>query len=114
MAGRILVLGIIGTALLLILLITWALNSRWAGERGLVYNRYNPRPRGLGSLGLLESIYEPEIEYVIEERSSERARGSQDESGEGPEPESPDSGQVVRRRPPPPAVSPRRHPPGGR
>ena len=114
MAGKIIVLGISGTALLFVLLVTWALNSRWAGERGLVYNRYNPRPRGLGTLGLLESIYQPSIEHVIEERSSERARGSQDESGERPEPGSLDSGQGVGRRPPPPAVSPRRRPPGGR
>ena len=62
--------------------LTWALNSRWAGERDWVYNRYNPRPPGMGTLGLLEEIYEPSIRYVVEERSSQKARGSQDESGE--------------------------------
>lgn len=62
---------------------TWAMNSRLAAERGWVYNRYNPRPKGGGSLGLLEEIYQPSIRHVIEERSSEKARGSQDESGEG-------------------------------
>jgi hypothetical protein len=65
--------------------IAFMLNSRWLGERGLVYNRYNPRPRRGGTLGLLESIYQPSIEHVIEERSSQKARGSRDESGEKPE-----------------------------
>jgi hypothetical protein len=51
-----------------------------------VYNRYNPRPRGIGTLGLLESIYQPSIEHVIEERASEKARGNRDDSGEEPEP----------------------------
>jgi hypothetical protein len=81
-------IGLFGVVLLFILLVAWALSSRWAGERGWVYNKYNPRPRGSGSLGLLESIYQPSIEHVIEERSSERARGSRDESGDDPEPAS--------------------------
>jgi len=63
----------------------WAMRSRVAGERGWVFNKYHPRPRGAGTIGLLESIYQPSIEYLIEERSSERARGSQDESGDKPE-----------------------------
>lgn len=89
MAGTILVLGIVAAVLLFVLFVAWALNSRWAGERGYVYNRYNPRPRGLGTLGLLETIFHPSIEYVIEERSSQRARGTQDESGDKPEPGNP-------------------------
>jgi hypothetical protein len=89
MAGTILVLGILVAVLLFVLFVAWALNSRWAGERGYVYNRYNPRPRGLGTLGLLETIYQPSVEYVIEEHSSEPARGTQDESGEKPEPGNP-------------------------
>jgi len=89
MAGTILVLGILVAVLLFVLCVTWALDSRWAGERGYVYNRYNPRPRRLGTLGLLETIYQPSIEYAIGERSSERARGAQDESGEKPEPGNP-------------------------
>lgn len=75
---------------LFLAVVTWALNSRWAGERDLVYNRYNPRRRGGGTLGLLEAIYQPAIEHVIEERSSERARGSRDESGEKPDPGDPE------------------------
>lgn len=73
-------------AVLLVGVVSWAMNSRRAGERGWVYNRYNPRPRGAGSLGLLESIYQPSLEHVLEERSSQEARGDQDESGDKPEP----------------------------
>lgn len=61
---------------------TWALNSRWLAGRGWIYNRHNPRPRGGGTLGLLEEIYQPSIRHVVEERSSEKARGSQDAKGE--------------------------------
>ena len=61
----------------------WAANSRAAGERGWVYNRYNPRPRGTGTLGILEAIYQPSMEHVIEERASEKARGDQADSGDG-------------------------------
>ena len=74
----VLVLGFIGV-------VAWAANSRTAGERGWVYNRYNPRPRGGGSLGLLEEIYQPSIRHVIEERSSQKARGDQAPSGDKPE-----------------------------
>ena len=78
----------LGVFTLFIGVVFWAQHSRWAGERGWVYNKHNPRPRGLGTLGILEEIYQPSIRHVIEERSSERARGSQDESGEGDDPES--------------------------
>ena len=81
MAGYIM----IGVAVAVPLIVAWALNSRMAGERGWVYNRHNPRPSGVGTLGLLEEIYQPSIRHVIEERSSQRARGSQDESGDKPE-----------------------------
>jgi hypothetical protein len=76
-------LAIVGVV---IAVMTWAMNSRVAGERDWVYNRYNPRPRGTGTLGLLEAIYQPAIEHLVEERASERARGSQDESGDPPDP----------------------------
>ncbi len=82
MAGLIM----ISVFVVIVVAFTWAMNSRKAAERGWVYNRYNPRPRRAGTLGLLEAIYQPSIEHVVEERSSERARGSQDESGEKPEP----------------------------
>jgi hypothetical protein len=60
--------------------------SRMAGERDWIYNKHNPRPRGGGTLGLLEEIYQPSIQYVVEERSSQKARGSQHESGDKPTP----------------------------
>jgi hypothetical protein len=85
MASAILV-ALITLFTLFILGVAWAMNSRWAGERGWVFNRYNPRTRGPGSLGLLETLFEPSIEHVVEERSSERARGTQDQSGAPPEP----------------------------
>ena len=52
-----------------------------AGRRGWIYYKNNPRPPGGGTLGLFEEIYQPSMEHVIEERSSARMRGSQDESG---------------------------------
>jgi len=85
MTGGIIALVLIVIVFSFILFVFWAMNSRWAGERGWVYNRHNPRPRGIGALGMLESIYQPSIERVIEERSSEKARGSQGESGDKPE-----------------------------
>lgn len=60
----------------------WAI--RRAGRRGWIYTKENPRPRGAGTLGLLEQIYQPSMEHVIEERSSERIRADQDESGDNP------------------------------
>jgi hypothetical protein len=55
----------------------------WADKRGLVYYRTKPKFRG-SSLGLIESVYNPAMEHVVEERGGERARGSQDESGGKP------------------------------
>ncbi len=59
-------------------------NTRWAGERGWVYNKHNPRPPGAGlQTGAFDEIYQPGIEHTIEERESERIRADQDESGDG-------------------------------
>lgn len=67
--------------------VVWASNSRWLADRGWVYNRHNRHlRRRVGSLGLLETIYQPSMEHVIEEESSEAARGDQDESGGRPDP----------------------------
>ena len=62
--------------------------GRWAGERGWVYNKHNPRRpgSGAGSLGLFEEVFQPSVRHVIEEQSSERLRAEQDESGDGPDP----------------------------
>jgi hypothetical protein len=84
MAGVIMIV-VLAIVLLFILFVGWALHSRWAAERGWVYNKHNPRPRGGGTLGLLEAIYQPSIEHVIEERASQRARPSRDDSGDPPE-----------------------------
>lgn len=56
----------------------------WADRNGWLYYKTKPRLRGT-SLGMIESVYNPAMEHVIEERAGERARGSQDESGAGPE-----------------------------
>ena len=65
----------------------WAAHSRWLAERGWIYNKHNRETRRrVGSLGLLETIYQPSLEHVIEEESSEAARGDQDQSGDRPRP----------------------------
>ena len=79
-AAIVLVFGFVGFAF-------WASNSRWLADRGLVYNRHNRHlRRHVGSLGLLETIYQPSMAYVIEEESSEAVRGDQDESGDRSDP----------------------------
>jgi len=84
------VIGFLIGAVVLVVLISigYAVHrfSRMAGERDWIYNKHNPRPRGGGTLGLLEEIYQPSIKYVVEERSSQKARGSQHESGDKPTP----------------------------
>ena len=77
----------IGIAASIPLLVAWALSSKKAAARGWVYNKHNPRPPGSGTIGFLEELYQPSVRHVIEERSSERARGSQDESGDRPLPD---------------------------
>jgi len=54
----------------------------WAEARGWIY--YRNRPKGPVDLGLLAVIYAPEIEHVIEERTSEAARRIDEESGDRP------------------------------
>jgi len=58
---------------------------RWAGRRGWVYNKYNPRPSHAGSLCTFKRFYQPSIEYVIEFEVSDRTDAVQDEAGEPPE-----------------------------
>ena len=52
----------------------------WANHKGWVYyrNEHRPPPR---TLGLLEEIYQPSIEHVIDEETSEQTRADQAESG---------------------------------
>ena len=56
----------------------------WADSRGWIYYKTKPRFKG-SSLGLIESVYNPAMEHVVEERGGERARGSQEESGDDPD-----------------------------
>jgi hypothetical protein len=68
------VLGVMATVLALALVA----NSRWAAKRGWVFNRHNPRPPGSGIPPLLDQIYQPSIEHMIEERTSQSTRADQD------------------------------------
>lgn len=52
----------------------------YAEYRGWIY--YRTRPPRMRSLGLLEELADPSVEYRIEEQSSEAVRGDQDESGD--------------------------------
>ena len=52
-----------------------------AEYRGWIY--YRTRPPRMRSLGLLEELSDPSVEYRIEKQSSEAIRGDVDESGEG-------------------------------
>ena len=49
----------------------------WMGNRGWIYYGNSPGSIGAGALAAMEiaSILEPEVEHVIEEIRSERARG---------------------------------------
>jgi hypothetical protein len=60
----------------------------WMARRGWVYYRTENRPRP-SSLGLIEEIYQPSTEHVIDEQTRERTETDQDERGEGLDPERP-------------------------
>ena len=49
----------------------------WMGNRGWIYYGNSPGSIGAGALAAMEiaSILEPEVEHVIEEIRSEKARG---------------------------------------
>lgn len=53
----------------------------WANRKGWVYYRNEDRPTP-HSLGLLEEIYQPSIEHVIDEQVSEQTTAEQTESGD--------------------------------
>jgi len=69
---------------------------RYAGRRGWVFNKHNPTPSRPRSLGLLEQIYQPSIQHVIEFEITDRTDAEQDESGEPPDPEEPDRDSAPR------------------
>jgi hypothetical protein len=61
----------------------------WMGERGWIFYGNNRGSIGAGALAAMEiaSMLEPEVAHVVEEVRSEERRGSQDESGEGDDPD---------------------------
>ena len=63
----------------------WTRFSRFAAARDWIYHeKHNPRPEGLTSLGLLEEIYQPSIQHMVQEIAEEKARGDQAETGDKP------------------------------
>jgi hypothetical protein len=72
------VLVVVGVGAALFLLDRLAL---WMEGRGWLYWRHR-RGSGAGSLGLLETIYQPSMVHVIEEESRQRTEADQDASGE--------------------------------
>ena len=57
----------------------------WMARRGWVYYRSEDQPRP-SSLGLIEEIYQPSIEHVIDEEARERTVADQEASGAPDEP----------------------------
>lgn len=72
----------ISVAVLAVSAVLYALHrlALWAEHRGWIYYRAEDRPRGAG-LNFLATIYQPEMEHVIDETMSYRARGDQAETG---------------------------------
>jgi hypothetical protein len=52
----------------------------YAEHRGWLY--YRTRPPRMRSLGLLEELSDPSVEYRIEEQASEAIRADQEKSGD--------------------------------
>lgn len=71
----------IGILVLAVVLVAVS-NSRWVGHKGWVYNKHNPRPPGVGMPKILDEIYQPSIEHVIEHEASERTKADRSESGD--------------------------------
>lgn len=53
-----------------------------AETKGWIF--YRTRPPRVRTLGLYEEVFDPRVEYVVAEQSSEAIRADQDDSGEGP------------------------------
>lgn len=58
--------------------------ATYAASRGWIYYRNGPK-RG-NTMGLFEEVFEPEMEYMVEELQSEAIRADEDETGEGTKP----------------------------
>lgn len=76
-------LAVIGIAVIWFALVRF---FRYAGRRGWVFNKHNPKPSHPRSIGILEQVYQPSIQHVIEFEITDRTDAEQDESGEPPEP----------------------------
>jgi len=72
------VIGVLGVAVMLVVVA----NSRWVGRKGWAYNTHNPRPPGVGVPRLLDEIYQPSVEHVIEHGVSDRTKADRSESGD--------------------------------
>lgn len=74
--GIVAILGVLAVAALAVhLLLTWM------DRRGWIWYRTKDRPRP-GSLGLLEEIYQPSVEHVIEQAVTEETEADQAALGE--------------------------------
>lgn len=73
------VLAFVLVLLVVGLVATW----RWAGRKGWVYNKHNPRPRRKAiPFAPFDELYRPSVEHFVEEQASEHAQRDQDESGD--------------------------------
>ena len=64
-----------------IVVVAGHLTLTWAARRGWIYYRDSNRPRP-HTLGLVEEIYQPSIEHVIDQEVSEATEADQAESGD--------------------------------
>jgi hypothetical protein len=69
----------------------------YAEYRGWIY--YRTRPPRMRSLGLLEQLSDPSVEYRIEEQSSEAIRADPDSTGDPPAGELTRDGSACANRP---------------
>jgi hypothetical protein len=60
----------------------------WAERRGWLFYRHE-KGKGSVNLGFLDQIYQPAMEHVIEEETTERTVADQAESGDEPDLETP-------------------------
>lgn len=71
------VVGVLGVLVAVVLVVGVRRLLMWMGKRGWIYYGNSPGAIGAGALAAMEvaSILEPEVEHVIEEIRSEKARG---------------------------------------
>jgi hypothetical protein len=68
----------VGTAVLLYALHRLALHAE---SQGWIF--YRARPPRVRTLGFLEELVDPRVEYMVEEQASEAIRANRPEQGEG-------------------------------